>query len=72
MQRKVWKDQRAVDGNRLRLTKEVPLRREPSELTSEPLLDAAVVLAGRTRRKDWVARREFQRDAASIEYTVGL
>ena len=35
-------------------------------------MEAAVVLAGRPRRKDWVARREFQRDAASIEYTVGL
>jgi len=35
-------------------------------------MEAAVVLAGRTRRKDGIACREFEGDAAPVEYKVCL
>src|SRR3989441_11280530 len=61
----IRKDQRAIGGDRLGLTEDVPFRREPPEVTGETFLGAAVVLAGRAGRKDRVTTCELQGEAAS-------
>ena len=60
LQCEIRKDQDVASGHGLRLTKDVPVWRNPPEVARKALLELAVIEAWRRRREDRVARPELK------------
>src|SRR6266542_3199228 len=69
-QREVGEDERASGVRRLWFANDIPVGRQPCEIASELLLDAAIEVARLCGREDRIAGPQLQREVSAVEHAV--